>query len=66
MRNLATLAEDCAPLEYVVGEALAVPELEAALCLNMAVGGHNAAACLERAAYRLPKETQSVCYGDRT
>jgi 3-oxoacyl-(acyl-carrier-protein) synthase len=48
MRNLETLAEDCAPLEYVVGEAIAVPELEAALCLNMAVGGHNAAITLER------------------
>ena len=47
MRNLDTLAEDCAPLDYVVGEAFPVPELEAAICVNMAVGGHNAAITLE-------------------
>ena len=47
MRNLDTLAEDCAPLDYVVGEAFPVPELEAAMCVNMAVGGHNAAITLE-------------------
>ena len=48
MRNLDTLAEDCAPLEYVVGKALPVPELEAAICANMGIGGHNAAITLER------------------
>src|ERR687896_2460831 len=47
MRNLDTLAEDCAPLDYVVGEAFPVPELEAVICVNMAVGGHNAAITLE-------------------
>ena len=48
MRNLDTLAEDCAPLDYVVGKPVPVPELEAAICLNMAVGGHNVAITLER------------------
>jgi 3-oxoacyl-[acyl-carrier-protein] synthase II len=48
MRNLDTLAEDCASLEYVVGEALAVSELEAALCVNLGIGGHNVAITLER------------------
>jgi 3-oxoacyl-[acyl-carrier-protein] synthase II len=48
MRNLDTLAEDCAPLDYVVGKALPVPELEAAICANMGIGGHNAAITLER------------------
>ena len=48
MRNLDTLAEDCAPLEYVIGNPVPVPELEAAICLNMAVGGHNVAITLER------------------
>src|SRR5918993_234237 len=47
MRNLDTLAEDCAPLDYVVGEAFPVPELEAAICVNLAVGGHNVAITLE-------------------
>jgi 3-oxoacyl-[acyl-carrier-protein] synthase II len=49
MRNLEVLAEDCAPLEYVVGNPLPVPELEAVLCANMGIGGHNAAITLERA-----------------
>jgi 3-oxoacyl-[acyl-carrier-protein] synthase II len=48
MRNLDILAEDCAPLDYVVGEALPVPELEATICVNTGIGGHNAAITLER------------------
>jgi 3-oxoacyl-[acyl-carrier-protein] synthase II len=48
MRNLDILAEDCAPLDYVVGEALPVPKLEAAICVNTGIGGHNAAITLER------------------
>lgn len=48
MRNLDILAEDCAPLDYVVGESLAVSDLEAAICANMGLGGHNAAVALER------------------
>jgi 3-oxoacyl-[acyl-carrier-protein] synthase II len=48
MRNLETLAEDCAELDYVVGKARRVPNLEVALCMNLGVGGHNAAAVLER------------------
>jgi 3-oxoacyl-[acyl-carrier-protein] synthase II len=48
MRNLETLAKDCAPLKYVVDEPLAVPELEAAVCADMGVGGHNAAITLQR------------------
>jgi 3-oxoacyl-[acyl-carrier-protein] synthase II len=49
MRNLTNLAEDCAELEYVVDEPREAPHLEAALCANLGVGGHNAAAVLERA-----------------
>ncbi len=48
MRNLDELAEECAQLDYVVGEARRTPELEAALCANLGVGGHNAAVVLER------------------
>jgi 3-oxoacyl-[acyl-carrier-protein] synthase II len=48
MRNLETLAEDCAPLDCVVGKPLPVPELEAVICANMGLGGHNAAVALER------------------
>lgn len=48
MRNLETLAEDCAPLECVVGKPLPVPELEAVICANTGLGGHNAAVALER------------------
>jgi 3-oxoacyl-[acyl-carrier-protein] synthase II len=48
MRNLDDLAEDCAPLEYVVDEPLPIPELEAVICANMGVGGHNTAITLER------------------
>ncbi len=49
MRNLMTLAEDCAELDYVVDEPREAPDLEAALCANLGVGGHNAAVVLERA-----------------
>ena len=49
MRNLTTLAEDCAELDYVVDEPREAPGLEAALCTNLGVGGHNAAVVLERA-----------------
>jgi len=49
MRNLEALAEDCAELDYVVGESRRAPNLEAALCMNLGVGGHNAAVVLERA-----------------
>jgi len=48
MRNLDTVADDCADLDYVVGEPRKVPDLEAALCSNLGVGGHNAAVVLER------------------
>jgi 3-oxoacyl-[acyl-carrier-protein] synthase II len=49
MRNLAKLAEDCAELDYVVDKPRDARHLEAALCANLGVGGHNAAAVLERA-----------------
>jgi 3-oxoacyl-[acyl-carrier-protein] synthase II len=49
MRNLTKLAEDCAELDYVVDEPREAPDLEAALCANLGVGGHNAAIVLERA-----------------
>jgi 3-oxoacyl-[acyl-carrier-protein] synthase II len=49
MRNLTRLADDCAELDYVVDEPRKAPELEAALCVNLGVGGHNAAVVLERA-----------------
>jgi 3-oxoacyl-[acyl-carrier-protein] synthase II len=49
MRNLTQLAEDCAELDYVVDEPREAPDLEAALCANLGVGGHNAAVALERA-----------------
>jgi 3-oxoacyl-[acyl-carrier-protein] synthase II len=49
MRNLSTLAEGCAQLDYVVDEPREAPDLEAALCANLGVGGHNAAIVLERA-----------------
>ncbi|MDP8952659.1 MAG: beta-ketoacyl-[acyl-carrier-protein] synthase II, partial [Actinomycetota bacterium] len=48
MRNLETVAEECAPLDYVIGEALPVPGLEAAVCASTGLGGHNAAITLER------------------
>ncbi len=49
MRNLETLAEECAELDYVVDEPRDTPDLEVALCANLGVGGHNAAVVLERA-----------------
>jgi 3-oxoacyl-[acyl-carrier-protein] synthase II len=49
MRNLETLAEECAELDYVVGKPREAPDLEVALCENLGVGGHNAAIVLERA-----------------
>src|SRR5918998_1662594 len=49
MRNLTELAEDCAELDYIVDEPRDAPNLEAALCANLGVGGHNAAVVLERA-----------------
>ena len=49
MRNLAEIADGCAHLDYVVDEPREAPDLEAALCANLGVGGHNAAVVLERA-----------------
>ena len=49
MRNLAEVADGCADLDYVVDEPREAPDLEAALCANLGVGGHNAAIVLERA-----------------
>jgi 3-oxoacyl-[acyl-carrier-protein] synthase II len=48
MRNLDSLAEDCADLDYVVNEPRRAPDLDAALCANLGVGGHNAAVVLEK------------------
>lgn len=48
MRNLETLAEDCADLDYVVNEPRDAPDLEVALCENLGVGGHNATVVFER------------------
>ena len=48
MRNLERLAGECADLDYVVGEPREAPDLEAAVCANLGVGGHNAAIVLER------------------
>src|SRR3990170_2800405 len=49
MRNLDKLAEGCADLDYVVNEPRDAPSLEAAICANLGVGGHNAAVVLQRA-----------------
>jgi 3-oxoacyl-[acyl-carrier-protein] synthase II len=49
MRNLTKIADGCARLDYVVDEPHEAPDLEAALCANLGVGGHNAAVVLERA-----------------
>ena len=49
MRNLDVLAEDCAELDYVVGQPSRSPDLEAALCMNLGIGGHNVAIVLESA-----------------
>lgn len=48
MRNLETLAEDCADLDYVVNEPRDAPDLEVAICENLGVGGHNASVVFER------------------
>ena len=48
MRNLSKVADGCADLDYVVDEPRETPDLEAALCANLGVGGHNAAVVLER------------------
>jgi 3-oxoacyl-[acyl-carrier-protein] synthase II len=49
MRNLTKLAVDCAELDYVVDEPREAPDLEAVLCANLGVGGHNVTVVLERA-----------------
>jgi 3-oxoacyl-[acyl-carrier-protein] synthase II len=49
MRNLTKVAEGCADLDYVVDEPREAPDLQAAICANLGVGGHNAAVVLERA-----------------
>ena len=49
MRNLTEVAEGCANLDYVVDEPREAPDLQAALCANLGVGGHNVAITLERA-----------------
>jgi 3-oxoacyl-[acyl-carrier-protein] synthase II len=49
MRNLVEKAEDCADLDYVLDEPREAPDLDAVLCANLGVGGHNAALVLERA-----------------
>jgi 3-oxoacyl-[acyl-carrier-protein] synthase II len=49
MRNLTEVADGCADLDYVVDEPREAPDLEAAICANLGVGGHNAAVVLERA-----------------
>jgi 3-oxoacyl-[acyl-carrier-protein] synthase II len=49
MRNLTKVADGCADLDYVVDEPREAPDLEATLCANLGVGGHNAAVVLERA-----------------
>src|SRR5918993_146892 len=48
MRNLTKVADGCADLDYVVDEPRESPDLQAALCANLGVGGHNAAVVLER------------------
>jgi 3-oxoacyl-[acyl-carrier-protein] synthase II len=49
MRNLTEVADGCAELDYIVDEPREAPDLQAALCANLGVGGHNAAIVLERA-----------------
>ena len=48
MRNLDKLADGCADLDYVVNEPRDVPDLEAAICANLGVGGPNAAVVREK------------------
>lgn len=47
-RNLSELADGCADLDYVVDDPKDAPDLEAALCANLGIGGHNAAVTVER------------------
>ncbi len=49
MKNLKKVAEECADLDYVVDEPRDAPGLEAAMCANLGVGGHNVALILETA-----------------
>lgn len=49
MRNLTKVAEGCADLDYVVDEPRDAPDLDAALCANLGVGGHNVAITLQGA-----------------
>ena len=49
MRNLKKVSDECADLDYVVDEPRDAPGLEAAMCANLGVGGHNVAVVLERA-----------------
>jgi 3-oxoacyl-[acyl-carrier-protein] synthase II len=48
MRNHTKVADGCADLDYVVEVPRDAPDLEAAICANLGVGGHNAAVVLER------------------
>ncbi len=49
MRNLDELAEDCAPLDYVVDKACPTSDMEVVLSTNLAFGGHNTSIVLEKA-----------------
>jgi 3-oxoacyl-[acyl-carrier-protein] synthase II len=49
MRNLTEVADGCADLDYVVDEPRKASDLQAALCANLGVGGHNVAIAMERA-----------------
>ena len=49
MKNLAKKADECADLDYVVDTPRDAPDLEAAMCANLGVGGHNVAVVLEQA-----------------
>ncbi|WP_119067323.1 beta-ketoacyl-[acyl-carrier-protein] synthase family protein [Rubrobacter indicoceani] len=49
-RNFTELAEGCAEnLDYVADKPKDAPDLKAAICANLGVGGHNAAITIERA-----------------
>lgn len=48
MRNLTKVGDGCADLDYVVNEPRDAPDLEAAMCANLGVGGHNVAVVLEQ------------------
>lgn len=49
LRNLATLSEDCAKLDYVVDAPREAPDLDTALSANLGFGGHNTAIVFQRA-----------------